>query len=159
MTPTAVLPTIDTLARRLANLRARRRELDLEIEDAEVALVRAMRAHDDVWEVELPELGIVKRHSGTKRTEWRHDELWDELGRFIRSGAKRLMDEDTGQIESPADTALRIVREAARPSWRITALKGFGIDPDEFCSVSYGRQTIELVLPEGAVHTAKETGG
>jgi hypothetical protein len=126
------------LALALDELRTARAELDTVAADLEAAVVRAMGGR---WETSIDGLGGIKVHGGKKRTRWRHDELWPRgLTQARRLGPL------PGTNETEAETTLRVIRDAVQPQyWRAKVLKGWGIDPDEFCEVSWGRKTVEIV--------------
>lgn len=133
-------PTIDALGRKLANLREQRRILDDEIHVVEDELVDAMQA-EKAWEFTVEGVGTLVRHGGTVRKEWDNDALFREIwARRIT----RKVDEATGEVESEAEAVLRHVKECARPSWRVTALKALQIEVDEFSTKTVGRSTVEI---------------
>ena len=126
------------LALALDELRAARAELDITLAELEAGVVRAM---GDRWETSIDGLGGIKVHGGKKRSRWRHDDLFPLALRQARRVGPL---PDTA--ESEAETALRVVRAAVQPAyWRAKVLKGWGLDPDEFCEVSWGRKTVEIV--------------
>lgn len=141
MSVSAATPRVTELAAHLASLKARHRELGLSIQQAEGDLIDAM---DGEWEVEVEGLGVFKRRAGTKRTAWRHDDMWRAMGRLAQ--ADRIVDPETGEVESVADSWSRHVVAACAPGyWRTTPLREWGIDPDEFCERTTGRSTIQII--------------
>lgn len=139
----AVESRVHLLAEELVALKADRKDLDLKIQEVEDALVDAM-AEDRQWEVEVPGIGVIKRHGGKKRSTWRHEDLWRAVTTYARNHRK--VDEETGELEAEWESVSRNLRAAAAPSyWRKTALAPMTIDPDEYCSTTVGRQTIEVV--------------
>jgi hypothetical protein len=124
------------LALALDELRTAKAELDMVERDLQGAVVRAM---GDRWEATIDGFGGIKVHGGKKRSKWRSDELWPLTLRRARS----LIDEPPS---SEGEQLLSIVRSAVQPAyWRSTELKRWGVDPDEYCEVTWGRKTVELV--------------
>jgi hypothetical protein len=80
------------------------------------------------WETPV---GVVEVKRATKRTKWDSEGLWRHLAHHV----------------APAhDTdPLAVLAECARPSWRVTGLRAFGVNPDEWCEEEPGAQS--LVLP------------
>lgn len=137
----AASPRVVELARELASLKAHRRDVDIAIQDCEVQVIDAM---DGAWECVVPGLGAVKRRKGTKRTAWQHDDLWRLMGRMAQE--RRNVDEDTGEVESVADALARHITAACAPGyWRTTPLREWGVDPDEYCQKTEGRDSIQIV--------------
>ena len=129
---------VATLALGLDELRAARCELAMVHDALEAQLVRAMGGR---WETSIDGVGGIKVRGGKERKKWRHDDLWP----FALKQA-RIVGPLPGTPESEGETAVRIVRSAAHVDyWRAKVLKGWGIDPDEFCEVGWGRKTIEIV--------------
>ncbi len=136
-------PRILDLTRELVTLRQRRRDVDMAILDAEDSLVEVMAEHS-MWELEVDGIGVVKRRSGSKRTQWKHDDLWRAMGRLAQES--RSVDPDTGEVESVADAYARLVVAACAPNyWRVGALTAAGLDVDEYCEKVVGRPTIQVV--------------
>ena len=130
-------------ARHLADLKAQRKELDLRIEEAEDAVIVAM---GDEWTVTLPEFGTVKRYSGKQRKSWDHEGLFTQVLRESGQCTCRIVDEDTGEVESDAEHALRHVRESAGVGyWKITGLRKLHIEADEFAETTTGRPTVQII--------------
>ena len=126
------------LALALDELRTARAELAMVHDALEAQVVIAMRSR---WEARLDGFGGIKVRGGKERKTWRHDDLWP-----LALKRARTIGPPPGIAETEAETALRIVRDAAHVDyWRAKVLKGWGLDPDEFCSVSWGRKTVEIV--------------
>ena len=94
----------------------------------EDALVEAMPSK----EMEIPGIGVIQRRSGTARKSWDHQALWRDVTQVLLSDS-----------EGPEDFVARL-RTVVTPSWKVTGLRPLGIDPDEYCEVSYGRRTVQL---------------
>lgn len=82
---------------------------------------------------------LEKRRSNTKK--WESDRLLRDIVR------NKLYNED-GEV-APGTMALIDTLEKVLPltgslGWRVTALKDEGFDPDEYCSVNWGRPTISI---------------
>lgn len=136
------------LVAQLIELRDQHRAIGDRMREVEDVLIEAM-AGIDLWYVEVPGLGVVKRHSGKKRTQWQHDDLFTEVRLMARQPENRIMvDAEAGEIESEGEAVARILREAAHVDyWRLTNLRRLGLDPDQFCRTIPGRPTIEIVAP------------
>jgi hypothetical protein len=53
---------------------------------------------------------------------------------------------DDGEIESEAEAHVRTLFECMAPSyWRVGALRSLGIDANEYCETTWGRQTIQFI--------------
>ena len=117
----------------------------VEVED----LICATMAGAQRWMVEIPGLPPIKRHLGNKRTAWQHEDIFTELRLLVRDPKWRVcVDGESGEIESPVEAVARHIQRCAHVDyWRVEDLRKRGLHPDEFCSVSYGRQTIEVIRP------------
>lgn len=124
------------LAVALDELRTAKAELAVVESSLQAAIVEAMGDH---WEATIEGFGGIKVHGGKRRQRWHHDELWTLSLRRARSEASITPGESD-------DRLLAVVRAAVQPSyWRSTELKRWGVDPDEYCSVSFGAKSVELV--------------
>lgn len=137
----------------LIGLLVRAREARQQLSTVERALEdAAARAwpRDAGNRIGLADEWVAERRFGKDRTKWDNDALTDALVRKVT--AEPVVDESTGELCEPnaMTWALRdALTECARPSWRTTALKKRGIDPDEFCEAVKGRITIQ-VIPGGS---------
>lgn len=93
--------------------------------------------------MEVDGIGLVEVKRRTKRTQWRHDELWPVV--VARALDERLLDEETGEYESAAEVVSRVLRDCMSPSWKVTGLRARGIQPDEFCTEE--QEGYSVVLP------------
>lgn len=96
---------------------------------------------DDEW--------VAERRFGKDRTKWDNEGLLSDLVR--KATAEPVVDEATGELCEPNAMTwhLRdVLTDCARPSWRTTALRKHGIDPDEYCHAEKGRVTVQ-VIPAG----------
>jgi hypothetical protein len=84
---------------------------------------------------EIPGVGTFEIRGGKDRREWKHQDLAAEVTR------KHL--EATGDFE-PAALVAAILAAAQVTGWRVTVLKPQGIDPDQYCSSSPGRSTVQI---------------
>lgn len=128
------------LALALDELREARRELGMVHDSVEGAVVDRMGKR---WERTLDGFGTLRVRGGKSRTAWDHDTLFGLALDRARSVEPLAIN---GRDETEAEAALRIVRSAAHVDyWRSKVLKGWGIVPDEYCSVTWGRRTVEVV--------------
>ena len=126
-----------TLLTSVREVRALLAECHDQIEDTLVAGMAGL------WRVEVPHVGVIVRHSGKKRTRWAHDDLWEAVVDAVLSEPQA---DENGEVLPPAEAVAVALRRAVGPGyWRTTALRDYGLDPDEFCSTSEGRETVEVV--------------
>lgn len=124
------------LALALAEVRTAKAELDMVERDIQGAVVRSM---GDRWELTVEGFGGIKVHGGKKRSKWLHDDLWPLTLQRARTAESLAPEKDDERL-------LLIVRSAVQPAyWRSTELKRWGVDPDEFCEVTWGRKTVEII--------------
>lgn len=121
------------------------------LEDANrvLAIVRGEMARQIGQELPEPEwtvegLGTVSRHFRKDRKEWDKDALLRDVmdARFV--------DPRTGEIEihSPLERVLFVWN---LPAPRTTALRALGLDPDEYCSSTFGGVNLQLTKPNQGV--------
>lgn len=139
-------PSFPELVAQLVELTDQRQHIADRIMEVEDLLTAAMRGAD-VWYVEVPGLPPIKRHGGKKRSSWDHEAVFTTLRLLAREPRHRKMaDPEAGEIESPEEAVARHIKECAYVAyWRAGDLKARGVQPDQFCEVSYGRQTIEVI--------------
>jgi hypothetical protein len=109
---------------------------------------RAMRAAgSDLLEWEG---GTAERRGGKDRKEWDHDAVMTAVTRAI---IPPLAVDQNGEIDEDLAGLLHqaVAAYAAtnRPTWRVTALKPLGVDPDQFCHAVPGRATVQVNLAGG----------
>lgn len=94
--------------------------------------------------------GSAERRWGKDRKEWKNDDLTRAVVQAIVPPLA--VDPTTGEVDSDLAALLHqaVEQYAAtnRPSWRVTAVKPLGIDPDEFCHAVPGRATVQVNLSE-----------
>lgn len=78
---------------------------------------------------EVVGLGLVERKRKAKRSAWDHAAVKHELLRYAA----------TNEV-NPVD----VIWAAMNPTWRVTALKGFGLQPDEYCQEEWGGESVML---------------
>lgn len=80
--------------------------------------------------------GIVTVEGGTevKRSEWRHHELLVEV---LRRLDLMFVNSDTGEVLT-GDAAASLLETVMRPEWKMTGLRGVGLEPDDYCTVATG---------------------
>lgn len=85
-------------------------------------------------------VGTVTRRSGSRRTAWDHDALWQDLvPAIVQKLAKGGI-----QPNEVMPNFIAELRKAVTPSWKVTGLRLLGLDPEEYCETSWGRKTIQL---------------
>lgn len=115
----------DEVALLLAALRDAKQAIDEVYKKVE----RHLLTMDTDRAFEVVGLGMVERKRGVKRSEWDHDAVRSALVRYARAGEFDPLD---------------IIWSAMRPSWRVTDLRGFGLQTDEFCHEVYGAESVVL---------------
>jgi hypothetical protein len=139
-----VRATATDIATELFAVRSEIAALKLRENDLEGRLAAEME--DNVFEV--PSIGVFQRRRKTDRKAWDHEGIYSALLRRLRDlGPGKVTDDETGEIIEldPMEGAFRTLKEGANPSWRVTALRQRGLDPDEFCETTYGGFSIQFV--------------
>jgi hypothetical protein len=139
------MATAQELAAELYRLRSQIATLQREAGEVEAALVAEMTEK----QLEIPGLGVFERRRKTDRKAWQHEDIRSALLVKLREGEiepARYADLVNGEIieEDETELAFRVLTECANPSWRVTALKRYDIDPDDFCEVTPGGYSIQF---------------
>lgn len=98
--------------------------------------------------VVVPEVGVLERRGGRKRTEWEHARLASLLA--VRVADQRRVDPATGEIlpRPPGRLAQDVVDEllacAGVSYWKVGELRARKVDPADFCEEGPGRQTVGI---------------
>lgn len=96
--------------------------------------------------------GTAERRGGKDRKEWDHTALASAVRAAIVPPLA--VDPTTGEVDGSLAALLHqaVEQYAAtnRPTWRVTAVKPLGIDPDEYCSAVPGRATVQVNLAGSA---------
>jgi hypothetical protein len=135
------------LAVLLVNLRRAKRLLDYAALYVEDELVKAM-PHKTIL---VGDVGEITVHTGAKRNQWDRSGLVTALSHAIGEGVPPLVDTQTGeQVDHVAlvNQILTAFIESATPSWKVTGLRAWHIDPDDYCTVEWGRKSIESPVTE-----------
>jgi len=74
----------------------------------------------------------VESTSEVKRTNWQHQRL---LGDMLNHYGLSLLNQTTGEISEGQYAADRIL-EWFNPTWKMTPIKGAGLDPHDYCDVN-----------------------
>lgn len=127
----------------LGHIRQQRQELARIESVLENQAVRLMTQDQVEWPG-----GSAERRWGKDRKEWKHDDLVRAVTAAIIPPLA--VNPATGEVDSDLAALLHqaVEQYAAtnRPSWRVTAVKPLGIDPDEYCSAVPGRATVQVNL-------------
>lgn len=105
---------------------------------------KAMRSQ----RVALSGAWVAERHFSKDRKEWDHQGLTAAVMERL------LVDTSTGEVKEGAEFARGVwaardaLTTAARTDWRMTPLKEWGIDPDDYCRSTPGRATVQFVSAE-----------
>lgn len=94
--------------------------------------------------VVIENVGAFERRKAKDRKAWDHKGIAREL---VRVANEERIDKLTGEIRMSEGDAVAhtIISCAGIAYWKITDLKGRGIDPDVFCEVSPGRVSVQVV--------------
>lgn len=131
------LPEAAALLAELRELRSWLGAVHDHVEDRVADLMGETRRSD------VEGVGRLVRFDGRKRTNWRHDDLLDLA---LAQARKHRFDPSTGEALPPDEALLATLREAAAVSyWRVGPLKKWGIDPDEYATVSHGRRVVNIL--------------
>lgn len=137
----------EALVRGLVPLQAMMREL----RDLEAAVKQAAAECLPEKRVTVEGVGTVERRAAAQRKRWDSGELLRRL--VFRS----LVDEATGEMLAgdaldAAERVHAVVTDVLpiTPSlgWRVGALRARGVDPDEWCEVTYGRPTVQVTVSD-----------
>jgi hypothetical protein len=90
---------------------------------------------------EFPGLGLVEvRRSKTRRA-------WDHA--MVRSDwLNRYLDANDGEIPGPFEFLEDFLKVASVGTWKVTGLKGWDMDPADYCDESPGTPTVSIVRSE-----------
>jgi hypothetical protein len=135
-TATEIAKELYAIRSQIASLRLREGEL-----------VERLAAEMTEDRLELEGVGVFERRRKADRKQWDHESLRSELLRKVRTlEPQKTMDLATGEVfqEDPTEQAFRIIFECARPDWRVRPLKALEIDPDEYCSTTYGGYSVQI---------------
>lgn len=113
-------------------------EVYRDLAGARAELTQRLAAMMPEKRVTIEGAGTFERHTKANRTKWDSDAL---LHSVLDT---RRFDPSTGELkdETPLEKVLEVWNLG---SPRITAVRGRGLDPDEFCSVEYGGYTIQVI--------------
>jgi len=109
-----------------------------------------LRACEDDAARLLPEKKMVLDGFGVVEARTTSSRKWDSEP-LLRDLCRQILDpEQTGEINASAIPDLLRVLKAVLPmtaslSWRVTALKEQGIDPEQYSEITYGRKTIQII--------------
>ena len=85
-------------------------------------------------QTEVPGVGVFVLRAKKDRTQWDKDALLRDV---LDS---RMVNETTGEIESPLEKVLAVWN---LPAPRVTALRARGLDPDDYCHTEFGGWQIQ----------------
>lgn len=136
-------PTIEAGVRLLSLVRTCKRNLSLAEDELADWLVGVLGR--GVTEVDRH--GYVEVKNGGKRVRWDSEELVRRVVALALD--ERKVDPETGEYEREAEAVGRLLAECssiANPShsWRVTALRKHGLDPDEYSETVIGKPSIIL---------------
>lgn len=83
--------------------------------------------------VELPGLPVLERRQGSVRKAWQYEDVISALARQAE-----------GDLSALLDSLLACAPITPSMQWRVGELRARGLDPDEFCSSTPGRVSIQI---------------
>lgn len=98
----------------------------------------------------LPEKKMVIENIGQVERKTSISRKWESGDLLVALLKATLVDPDTGELSPQILARVEAVLKEALPltaslSWRVTGLQALGIDPDEYCDKTFGRQTISII--------------
>ena len=102
------------------------------------------KAHDLMpsRELQIPPYGPFQQFSGWSR-KWHNEDVFDAL--FRKARRDRFADPKTGEIETPEEALLRLIRDCGSINyWRVKALAKVGLSADEYAEWKPGRRGVTL---------------
>lgn len=130
------LEALDDLGRELRESRAQ----------VEEHLIAVMDGHDMASLITQRGSRVERKRSASRRG-WDHDGATQAVLRHVDS-VKREMDPETGEVESDAEVAVRLLRECASiGSWKKRLTELTGTSMDEWCSESW-TDAVSLTRPK-----------
>lgn len=132
------------LAALLASVRRARATLAFLESEVETAVAGLMGSNVVV----VPDIGVLERRGGRKRTSWDHARLASLLA--VRVADQRRVDSETGEIlpRPPGRLAQDVVDEllacAGVSYWKVGELRARKVDPAAFCEEEPGRATVGI---------------
>lgn len=130
------IKALDVLAVELRDLRGLVRTLRIIDDDLAGRIVPLIERK--VSGVEVPGVGFLQAQKGGERKGWDHEGLIRTV--VARGRDERRIDPETGEaLESEAEAVVRALVECAGiRDWRTTKLRARGVDPEEFCTTTWG---------------------
>lgn len=140
---------IEVLAEALQESRARLAELNEAAAEERKRRNECEAALADAMQEQRIEVAGVFFEKGwdNQRTDWKHEELMRDL-RVQARAVPRLVDPTTGEIESEWEAAFRVVGDCMSPNWKLTGLKEYGINGNEYCKKERRRKITVTELKE-----------
>lgn len=132
------------LAILLASVRRARATLAFLESEVETLVANLMASNVVV----IPEVGVLERRGGRKRTAWDHSRLASMLA--ARIADQRRVDPETGEVlaRPPGRLAQDVVDEvlacAGVSYWKVGELRARKVDPAAFCEEEPGRATVGI---------------
>ena len=128
----------EQLTHAIAGLRQIKADLDALLRECENDVARLMPDK----KVVVDGIGQIERRTQITR-KWESSELLKDLCRLA------LMNRETGEVDQQLLARVHAILAAAMPitastGWRVTALKDLGLNEDEYCDKTFGRQTINF---------------
>lgn len=89
---------------------------------------------------------VLQRRKGTDRKAWQSDELLTHLLTLAAHDPETgEVIEDVHEVRERTATAIKATLPIVpSTAWRVTGLRAIGLDPDEWCSTSPGRTSVQI---------------
>jgi hypothetical protein len=130
--------SVEDLARMLVVIRDARAALAVVADHVAAVFVHQVRGRETV----VDGLGVFAIRRSVRRTQWDHERLWRAV--VARALDERHLDFATGEYEPAYEAVARVLAVCVAPTWRVTALRGRGIDESEYCHVVADKATVQL---------------
>lgn len=135
-------PDVHGMAQLLAALRRAKEQIKWAEEQLEDEITKVMKTKFE----DVVGLGRIEMRTGTTRKGWDKDALVATMKQVIAGELPRLVATATGEVipsREIVDEVLDQFLVVATPSWKTTGLRQFHIDPEDYCTTTYGRKTIQ----------------
>lgn len=98
-------------------------------------------------EVMVQGVGVAEMHTGASRKAWDKEALVDVAAHVVADVVPSAVIPESGEFINEIQVArdvLGVFLEMSTPSWKVTGLRKYKVNPDEFCETTWGRKTIQM---------------
>lgn len=123
----------------MQGLRAIKADLDTLLREVENDVARLLPEK----KMAIDDIGQVERKTTINRK-------WESGNLLVALLKATLVDPETGELSPQTLARVEAVLKEALPltaslGWRVTGLQALGINPDDYCDKTFGRQTISII--------------